>query len=153
MTSYLVIPDSDIDPESPIDTSLETRYRDNLIASFEGDPIAPKLTYAALSYDMQQILLASATLRFSVNFRRYVDGGIDAEHISHSAAQGRDSWEPFRLRSDPGFGIENLVTFRFTGEVVSDVTISYNYAFDPPDDTAQLRLLRGGVVVGTSGNL
>jgi hypothetical protein len=48
MTNYLPIPDSDIDPESPIDTSLETRLRDNLVAAFEGDPIAPKLAYTAL---------------------------------------------------------------------------------------------------------
>jgi hypothetical protein len=48
MTSYLIIPDSDIDPESPIDTSLETRYRDNLVASFEGDAPAPRLQLAAM---------------------------------------------------------------------------------------------------------
>jgi hypothetical protein len=47
MTSYLIIPDSDIDPESPIDTSLETRYRDNLVAAFEGDAPAPRLQFAA----------------------------------------------------------------------------------------------------------
>jgi hypothetical protein len=149
MTTYLVIPDSDIDPESPIDTSLETRYRDNLIASFEGDPIAPKLTYAALAFDMQQLILAAATLRFSVNFLR--TGAVEA--MERDETQGRDSWRPFTLLSEPGLGAASLVTFSFSGEVIADVAISYNYAFIPPDDTAQIRLLRDGAAVATSGDL
>lgn len=47
MTAYTVIPDSDIDPDSPVTTSLMTLLRDNPIAISEGTSPAPKLQTAA----------------------------------------------------------------------------------------------------------
>jgi len=41
MTTYTTIPDSDIDPESPITSTLITRLRDNAIAIGERDSSVP----------------------------------------------------------------------------------------------------------------
>lgn len=41
MTTYVAIADSDVDPESPITTTLMTRMRDNAIAIGEADSTAP----------------------------------------------------------------------------------------------------------------
>jgi hypothetical protein len=49
MTTYTAIPDSDIDPESPITTTLMTRIRDNPIAITEGAAGAPPIANAALA--------------------------------------------------------------------------------------------------------
>lgn len=49
MTAYTVIADSDIDPESPITTTLMTRLRDNPIAITEGASGAPAIASVALA--------------------------------------------------------------------------------------------------------
>jgi hypothetical protein len=49
MTTYTAIPDSDIDPESPITTTLMTQMRDNPIAITEGAAGAPPIANAALA--------------------------------------------------------------------------------------------------------
>ena len=41
MTAYVTIPDSDVDPESPITTALMTALRDNPLAIAERDATAP----------------------------------------------------------------------------------------------------------------
>jgi len=56
MTAYSTIADSDIDPESPITTTLMNRLRDNPLAIAEGDATAPALT------GMGSTLLASGTV-------------------------------------------------------------------------------------------
>lgn len=48
MTTYVAIPNGDIDQDSPVTQPLFTALRDNPIAMFEGDPTAPKLADAAL---------------------------------------------------------------------------------------------------------
>jgi len=48
MTAYNTIADGDIDPESPITTTLMTRLRDNAIAITEGSSGAPEIQTAAL---------------------------------------------------------------------------------------------------------
>jgi len=48
MTAYNTIADSDIDPESPITTTLMTRLRDNAIAIAEGTSPAPPVAMTAL---------------------------------------------------------------------------------------------------------
>ena len=48
MTTYVAIPDGDIDLDSPVNQPLMTALRDNPIAMFEGDASAPRLLYAAL---------------------------------------------------------------------------------------------------------
>ena len=49
MTTYAGIPNSDIDPESPVTTSLVTALRDNPVAITEGASGAPKIQTAALA--------------------------------------------------------------------------------------------------------
>jgi len=48
MTTYTAIPDTDIDPDSPITTGLMTLLRDNPIAITEGAAGAPSIVYGAL---------------------------------------------------------------------------------------------------------
>ncbi len=47
MTTYNEILDSEIDPESPITTSLMFRLRDNLLAVIQADPSAPTISPSA----------------------------------------------------------------------------------------------------------
>jgi len=49
VTTYTAIPDSDIDPDSPITTSLMTLVRDNPIAITEGASGAPKVQTAGIT--------------------------------------------------------------------------------------------------------
>lgn len=49
MTGYNTILDTEIDPDSPITTTLIARLRDNPIALAEGSPGAPKVQQAAIS--------------------------------------------------------------------------------------------------------
>ena len=49
MAIFTTIPDTDIDPESPITTSLMQALRDNPLAIQEGDPSAPKIQSAAIA--------------------------------------------------------------------------------------------------------
>ena len=51
MTTYTTIPDADIDPDSPITTSLVTLLRDNPIAITEGASGAPKVQTAGITDD------------------------------------------------------------------------------------------------------
>lgn len=48
--TWVVIPDSDIDPDSPITTGLMTALRDNFAAMAAGDSGAPTIVYAAMSF-------------------------------------------------------------------------------------------------------
>jgi len=64
MTAYNTIADSDIDPESPITTTLMTRLRDNAIAITEGSSGAPKIQEAAMddeSVDFNALINANYT--------------------------------------------------------------------------------------------
>jgi len=64
MTAYNAIPDSDIDPESPLTTSLFTYLRNNPIAITEGATGAPKIqnaAFAANSIDGAKIITSSIT--------------------------------------------------------------------------------------------
>src|SRR5271154_1505066 len=47
--AYLTILDAEVDPDSPITTSLMFRLRDNLIASFAAQPGAPLLNRGAIN--------------------------------------------------------------------------------------------------------
>ena len=47
--AWTIIPDSDIDPDSPVTTGLMTALRDNVAAAFAGDSGAPDLVEAALT--------------------------------------------------------------------------------------------------------
>lgn len=58
MTTYTAIPDSDIDPDSPVTSSLMTLLRDNPIAITEGSAGAPNIqtaAYTAASVDQAAI--------------------------------------------------------------------------------------------------
>lgn len=48
MTAWVTLPDSDLDPDSPITTSLMIALRDNPIAISEGAAGAPEVKHAAL---------------------------------------------------------------------------------------------------------
>jgi len=51
LTTYSAITDSEVDPESPITTSLVTKLRDNPLAIQEGDSTAPKVArFSGLIY-------------------------------------------------------------------------------------------------------
>lgn len=49
MTSYIEIPDADIEPDQPIKSSTAFALRDNLLAVIEGDATAPKITSRTIS--------------------------------------------------------------------------------------------------------
>ena len=49
--TWTTIPDGDIDPDSPITTSLVTALRDNVAAAFAGDSGAPTAVAAAIAAD------------------------------------------------------------------------------------------------------
>jgi len=48
MAVWTIIPDSDIDPDSPFTTGLATAYRENVTAAFEGASGAPTLVTVAI---------------------------------------------------------------------------------------------------------
>ena len=48
MATFVTLPDTDLDANSPITESLMLALRDNPIAISEGDPTAPKIAMAAL---------------------------------------------------------------------------------------------------------
>jgi hypothetical protein len=48
MTTYALIDNTEVDPESPITTSLVTRLRDNFLAIAEGDSSAPSIARKAI---------------------------------------------------------------------------------------------------------
>lgn len=51
MPAYIPIADTEVDPESPLTTSLATRWRDNPLAIAEGDAAAPRVQHAGLAED------------------------------------------------------------------------------------------------------
>ena len=52
MTTYTTIPNSDIDADSPVTTTLMQAYRDNVAATAEGSTDAPVLSTGWHPYDM-----------------------------------------------------------------------------------------------------
>lgn len=62
MTTYSAIASGDIDPESPLTTTLLTKLRDNPIAIAEGASGAPTMTTAAMPVDEINGSLAGLTL-------------------------------------------------------------------------------------------
>jgi len=63
MTTFTAIPNSDIDPDSPITTALMTLLRDNPLAIQEGDATAPDVAMAALaSYPFNQADVGAASI-------------------------------------------------------------------------------------------
>ncbi len=72
MTAYTAIPDSDIDPESPVTTGLVAKLRNNPIAIAEGAGGAPKI-----SIDVGGLkALATATTDTSTVLRPDGSGGV-----------------------------------------------------------------------------
>lgn len=65
MTSYVTIPNTDIDAESPIDVDLATAWRDNPTAITEGSAGAPKIQTAALEQTAASEAVTQATIRDS----------------------------------------------------------------------------------------
>jgi hypothetical protein len=59
MTDYIVITDSQTDPEAPLTSELAKQWRDNPIAIAEGSVGAPKVTGEALSIYINDIALTS----------------------------------------------------------------------------------------------
>jgi len=47
--AWTIIPDSDIDPDSPVTTGLMTALRDNVAAAFAGDSGSPQLVEEAIT--------------------------------------------------------------------------------------------------------
>lgn len=64
MASYSPIGNGEVDPESPITSSLMVRLRDNPLAIQEGDPSAPKIQLSAMDPQVQQNNLVFAWCRF-----------------------------------------------------------------------------------------
>ena len=58
MTTYVAIPNGDIDQDSPVTQPLMTALRDNPLAMFEGDATAPRLALPAL-----EVLVAGTQIR------------------------------------------------------------------------------------------
>lgn len=75
MTSYTAITDPDVDPESPGNTTLFTRLRDNPLAIAEGDATAPTVDKAI---GANWVKLATATASSSATVE--ITSGIDASY-------------------------------------------------------------------------
>jgi len=70
MTAYTIIADSELDPESPITTTLATKWRDNPIAIVEKAAGAPQL---ADGYIEQKMMANSTSLATHYNYVNQVE--------------------------------------------------------------------------------
>ena len=73
---WVVIPNSDIDPDSAFTTGLATAYRDNVAAAFAGDAGAPTLVAAAMAADAvlrAKIKTTTVSLAGSISTGTYLD--------------------------------------------------------------------------------
>ena len=79
---WTVIPDSDIDPDSPITTGLMTAYRDNFAAMAAGDSGAPSIAQAAFAAGAVGAEIATLSLgdvgSYALLSRSTADTGIAA---------------------------------------------------------------------------
>ena len=88
--TWTAIPDSDIDPDSPVTTSLMTALRDNVAAFAVADSGAPKLVSAALDFagPWEEIgtwdySTSVASVEFQSIFSGYKEIKIVVEGMSH----------------------------------------------------------------------
>lgn len=97
MTTYTVIPDGDIDQNSPLTQPLMTALRDNLVAVLEGDVSAPKLQPPALGQDGAAPLYAcrawvnfsgsgTVAIRASGNVTSITDSGVGTYTVNLTTA-------------------------------------------------------------------
>lgn len=107
MTTYLPIADSDVDPESPITTSLMSALRDNPLAVAEGDSSAPgvkgqALVNTNLSVDeVETVMAAGATLALSVGlYFMQTPGSLEFQIQINSAWVGIAGGEGGMFASD-----------------------------------------------------
>jgi len=74
--AWTVIPDSDIDPDSPVTTGLMTALRDNVAAAFAGDSGAPTLVAAAMAANavlQAKIKTTTVSLAGSISTATYTE--------------------------------------------------------------------------------
>jgi len=76
MTSYVTITDGEIDPESPITTTLMTKMRDNAIAIAEGTSPAPSVD-KAVGANRVHLVTKTASASASLDFTTEIDGTYD----------------------------------------------------------------------------
>lgn len=76
MTSYTAITDPDVDPESPGNTTLFTRLRDNPLAIAEGDATAPTVD-KAIGANWVKLATATASTSSSIDFTTGIDSAYD----------------------------------------------------------------------------
>lgn len=81
MTTFNAIPNSDIDPESPLTAQLFTYLRDNLAAVTEGAPGAPTIVEAALNVPLGLAYLSTMTAAASSSLD--FTSGIDSTYASY----------------------------------------------------------------------
>jgi hypothetical protein len=78
MASYSPIGNTEIDPDSPLTSSLFTRLRDNPLAIQQGDPTAPRIATAALA----DLAVTTAKLgNQSVTAEKLADDSVGPQHI------------------------------------------------------------------------
>jgi len=153
MASYVTIPDGDIDPESPGDTSLFSRLRDNPIAISEGSTGAPRIAVDSLSNGVKDLITIASSLNvFEVSPFNSSGGTL------FYAAWGRDAWLPFRYGSTTSASsnaISQFIEFMtFDASQTLNIKLRYDYTFDPPDDDAEIRIITSlGNVLYTSSLL
>lgn len=84
MATYTAITDAEIDQDSPITQTLMTKYRDNLTASMEGDPTAPKMVSKARD---KAILYGSRNSSGNIDFSGLsIYGGVEFELVGLSTS-------------------------------------------------------------------
>lgn len=132
MTSYVTIPNTDVDAESPIDVDLMTALRDNPIAITEGASGAPKVLTPALEpyslggvyIPLEMYFTQSASFTEMITVQIAVPANATTMHYRFWCAQ---------LTSGTGY-------FRLTGPATgtSTTTTSASAAWDEETDTIDL---------------
>lgn len=115
MASYNEITDGEIDPESPITTSLMTKLRDNPEAIAEGASGAPRIVYGALnlSSDIRQSDIANDAV--GQGELKTNTGSVSASLSSGSSAE----------RTLPGGLYGFSLEYRITGGSTSEGRVDY----------------------------
>ena len=157
MTSYVTIPNTDVDAESPIDVDLATAWRDNPIAITEGSAGAPKIpwiyistgTVAAASLDITDLTtdyrayalvfddLTPVTDSVSFSLRTSTDNG--STFTSTAASYGHSRCDTAGLVT--GVSDTALQLLAGAGNVTGEIAGGIVYILNPMDSGGRTRVL------------
>ena len=121
MTSYVTIPNTDIDAESPIDVDLMTALRDNPIAITEAATGAPTLV-AETGASMVLLETQTAATSTSIDFVTDIDGTYDEYVVKIHECLPTSDGDSLRVKisKDTGSTWEAGVLYRYVEKRVTD---------------------------------